>query len=107
MEDTPLRNVVKKAGPHGRVGSTEPVVLRDTARSSIIVNPWFIERSSGEIATSLKFTLDRKTAGPPETRRAEITFSPEEVFRLHEVLHGFLNLSGESEGDYIVVPVAA
>lgn len=107
MEDTPLRNVAKKAGPHGQVGSTEPVVLRDTARSSIIVNPWFIERTSGEIETSLKFTLDRKIAGPPETRRAEMTLTAEEAFRLHEVLHGFLNLSGESEGDYIVVPVAA
>jgi hypothetical protein len=107
MEGSPLRNVAQKAGPHGQVGKVEPVVLRDTARSSIVVNPWFIERSSGEIQTSLKFIYERKTAGPPQTRHANITLSPEEVIRLHEVLHDFLSLSGESEGDYIVVPVAA
>jgi hypothetical protein len=106
MEDSPLRNVVKKAGPHGQVGRVEAVVLRDTARSSIVVNPWFIGRSSGDTETSFKITHDRKIAGPPESQHNEITLSSEEVFRLHKLLHDFLTLSGENEGDYIVVPVA-
>lgn len=107
MEDSPLRNVAQKAGPHGQVGRTHSVVLRDTARSSIVVNPWFIQRSSGEIQTSLKLTCGRKTLGSPTIRDAEITLAHDEVVRLHAVLHDFLSLSEESEGDYIVVPVAA
>lgn len=38
---------------------------------------------------------------------AEITLRPSEVVELHNVLHDFLELAGEGEGRYVVVPVVA
>jgi hypothetical protein len=105
MVTNQLRNVAKKAGPHGQVGTIEPVVLRETSRMLITALPWFIQRSSGEVETNLKLTQERQLGGLPSGEAVEITLKPSEVAALHEVLHDFLNLAGESEGDYLVVPL--
>lgn len=63
--------------------------------------PWFIQRSSGEVETNLKLTQERRLGGLPSEELVEITLKPSEVAALHD----FLNLAGESEGDYLVVPL--
>lgn len=105
MVSNSLRNVIKRAGPRGQVGTIEPVVIRKTSRMLITALPWFIERSSGDVETSLKLTQERRLGGSPSGELVEITLNPNEVAALHEVLHDFLNLAGESEGDYLVVPL--
>jgi hypothetical protein len=80
------------------------VVLRDSSRSRIEANAWYVPRSSGETDTNLKLTLVRKGT---DAGTSEITLKPDEVALLHEVTHEFLGLAGEREGGYVVIPIAA
>lgn len=105
MVTNPLRIVAKKAGSHGRVGTIEPVVLRETSRMLITALAWLIQRSSGDIEMNLKLTQERRSGGLPTGEPVNITLRPAEVDALHGALHDFLNLAGESEGDYLVVPL--
>jgi hypothetical protein len=108
VDDSPLRSVSKKAGPHGDIGSTEFVVLRDTPRTHVAARAWFVQRSSGKTDTSLKLMKLRKkkTAPPaPAVPDDEITLKNGEVAVLHELLHHFTALSAETEGRYVVVPL--
>jgi Domain of unknown function (DUF4263) len=109
VDDSPLRSVSRQAGPHGEIGSTEFVVLRDTSRMHIAVRAWFVRRSSGETQTSVKLMRLRKkprtAVSDPVTPDDEITLEDGELNRLHELLHQFPALSAESKGDYVVVPL--
>jgi hypothetical protein len=104
MVTNPLRNVAKKAGPHGQVGTIEPVVLRDTSRMLITALAWLIQRSSGDIEMNLKLTRNDDQAGcPPESR--SISRSGQPRWTLCTAHCATSSAWQGKAGDYLVVPL--
>ena len=96
MVTNPLRIMAKKAGSHGRVGTIEAIVLRETSRMLITARAWLIQRSSGDIEMNLKLTQERRSGGLPTGEPVNITLRPAEVDALHGALHDFLSLAGKA-----------
>jgi hypothetical protein len=100
--DKRSHTVSKIKAEDGRIGTTVPLVLRDTRRSRIEVLPWYIPRSSG-METKLKLTREDRGEA---VAAVEITLNPDEVELLHDYLHEFLSVATEAEDHYLVIPLS-
>lgn len=107
-KETPIREVHRREAGSGRVSYGDPVVLRESSQSRVVVVPFFVPRSGGtDLAAKI---VTYKKAPPPDdwhqVQEKSVSLDEATARKLLRALKEHLAVSEQDEdGDYLVVRV--